>query len=501
MNKSIFAPTRFWYFVLLGVILVCGLVTRLYDLTDPPLDFASTRQLRSALIARGMYYPYLDDAPEWKQAIAEKQGKHSMIEPTILESIVAGTYHIVGGEYIWIARIYSSLFWILGGAALFFLVEELVSIDGAFIALMYYLFVPFGIVASRSFQPDPLLTALIIVSWWTFFKWYRSSTWKWALLAGLSAGAAMMVKSTAIFFLLFAFALLTLQKEGIKKLIRDKQVWLIIVLSGAPVLIYHIYGVFIVGSLGQQFQGRFFPQMLSDPGYYLQWKNAISSVTGHYLILIAALLGLILYFRKEKLWYILGIGFGYILYCFFFTYHITTHYYYHLPIIPLVGLLLAGFYDFFVKFFQHKVFSNLIRISFAVVLLIGVGGGYYLLHQEDYSYEPYYYNKVAGFVERDAKIVTISQDYGTRIAFYGWIVTKQWKSTGDRAYSALRGTIQEPFQEEFDSFTAGYDYFLITSINQFQKQVELYNHLYENYTIHEEGGGYIIFDLNPIIEQ
>ena len=496
MEKSILAPTRFWYIVLLAVILVCGLVTRLYDLTDPPLDFASTRQLRSALIARGMYYPNLDDAPEWKKEIAEKQGRHSMIEPTILESIVAGTYFIVGAEYIWIARIYSSIFWVLGGLALFFLVEELVSTDGAFLGLTYYLFVPFGIVASRSFQPDPLLTALIITSWWTFFKWYRSSTWNWALIAGLSAGAAMMVKSTAIFFLLFAFAFLVIQKDNIKNLIRDKQVWTILTLSGAPVLAYHIYGVFIVGSLGEQFQGRFFPQMLSDPRYYLQWKNAISSVAGHNLILIAAIIGLILYFRKEKLWYLLGIGFGYILYCLFFTYHITTHYYYHLPIIPLVGLLLAGFYEFFIKFFQHKVFSILLRVVFGLILLVGVSGGYYILRQEDYSNEPYYFSKVAGFVEWDAKIITLSQDYGNRIAFYGWIVPTQWKNTGDTAYDQLRGNESDPFPERFEEYTEGYDYFLITQLNQLEKQEDLFNHLNDNFTVHVEGGGYIIYDLN-----
>ncbi len=500
MKKSILAPTRFWYFILLAVILVCGLVTRLYDLTDPPLDFASTRQLRSALIARGMYYSTLEEAPEWKQIIAEKQGRHSMIEPTILESLVAGTYHIVGGEYIWIARIYSALFWVLGGAALFFLVEELVSTDGAFIALTYYLFVPFGIVASRSFQPDPLLTALIIFSWWTFFRWYRTSTWKWAILAGFFAGAAMIVKSTAVFFLLFAFALLVLKKEHIRKLIRNGQVWAILALSGIPVLAYHIYGVFIVGSLGEQFLGRFFPQMLSELSYYHKWKNAISAVSGHYLLLLAAILGLITYFRKEKLWYLLGIGFGYILYCFFFTYHITTHYYYHLPIIPLVGILLAGFYAFIVKYLKHKFFPVLIRIGLGCVLLLGVGGGYYILHEEDYSNVPYYFQKVASFVDHDSKVVTISQDYGTRIAFYGWVVTKQWKSTGDQAYSALRGAQRDPFHEEFESFTSGYDYFLITSINQFQKQEELYNHLHAKYTIHEEGGGYIIFDLNQFKE-
>ncbi len=32
------------------------------------------------------------------------------------------------------------------------------------------------------------------------------------------------------------------------------------------------------------------------------------------------------------------------------------------------------------------------------------------------------------------------------------------------------------------------------------KQEDLYNHLKDHYTIHEEGGGYIIFDLNQYKE-
>jgi hypothetical protein len=202
MSTTIFAPSKKMGMIVFLVILIFGMGVRLFDLTDPPLDFAATRQLRSALIARGLYYPQAENAEDWQREMAEKQGKHSMIEPTILETIVAVTYRIAGGEYVWIARIYSSFFWVLGGIALFFLVKDMVSTDGAYIALTYYLFVPFGIVASRSFQPDPLMTALIVLSWWTFYRWYRTSTWKWALLAGVSTGAAMMVKSTAVFFLL-----------------------------------------------------------------------------------------------------------------------------------------------------------------------------------------------------------------------------------------------------------------------------------------------------------
>jgi hypothetical protein len=495
MEKSILVPTKFWYVFLLSVILVCGLITRLFDLTDPPLDYASTRQLRSALIARGMYYPYSKNAPEWKRQVAVEQGEHSMIEPTVLERIVALTYRVIGGEYIWIARIYSSLFWVLGGIALFFLIEKLVSTDAAYFGLIYYLFAPHGIVASRAFQPDPLLTALIILSWWTFFSWYRSSSWKWAVLAGLSAGAAMFVKSTAVFFLIFAFSFLVLKKAPFSTLIRNKQVWTIVLLAGIPVIVYHVYGVFILGELTQQFQGRFFPELLLESQYYLKWKNALSSVSGHYLILGAALIGVIVYYRTEKLVYLLGILLGYFLYCFVFTYHITTHYYYHLPMIPVIGLMLAGLYEFLIKFFKNEIFTSLVRIGLILILILGIAGGYYKLQQEDYRTVPSYFIKVANFVEQGSRVITLSQDYGNRIGYYGWLIHEQWISRGDQAYDQLRGSAQDPFLEKFTEFTAGYDYFLVTSLNQLEKQEELSNHLNANFTIHAEGEGYIIYDL------
>jgi len=505
MNKltlptTIFAPSKKVGMIWLLIILVCGLSVRFFDLTDPPLDFAATRQLRSALIARGIYFPQAENVPEWQREMAEKQGSHSMIEPTILENIVAATYRIAGGEYVWIARIYSSIFWVLGGVALFFLVKEMVSTDGAYLALTYYLFVPFGIVASRSFQPDPLMTALIVISWWTFYRWYRTSTWKWALAAGVSAGAAMLVKSTAAFFLVFSFAVLVLRKEKIGQLIKDAQVWVIVILSSTPVLFYHLYGVFVVGSLGQQFQGRFFPEMLRELKYYLRWKNAVAAVTGHELILVAAILGLLFFVRKKELGFFLGIMFGYILYCLFFTYHITTHYYYHLPLIPLTAVLMAGFFEVLIKYFKSKALIPLARIGLGIILLIGMGGGYYMFQEDDYRNEPYYYNKVADFVGRESKVVVLSQDYGNRISYFGWIKPKPWKDGDNIDQSPHLNSEMDPFEEYFREYTAGFDYFVITRINEFHRQEQLHDLLYEKFDIFEEGGGYIIFNLNKELD-
>ena len=57
------------------VILLLGLAIRFYDLTDAPLDFHPTRQLYSALKARGMFYENLETVPEWQRDFAVHQWK------------------------------------------------------------------------------------------------------------------------------------------------------------------------------------------------------------------------------------------------------------------------------------------------------------------------------------------------------------------------------------------------------------------------------------------
>ena len=167
-NFSFFGRPSALLWVVLGVIFTLGLGIRLYDLTDPPLDFHSTRQLRSAIIARSLYYRSLPEPEDPREqrirdlAISQYT-PGALIEPLVFESVVAFTYRVIGSDPIWVARIYSSIFWIIGGIALYFLTSAMTNADGGVLAVAYYLFLPFGIIASRSFQPDPLMVLWIVV--------------------------------------------------------------------------------------------------------------------------------------------------------------------------------------------------------------------------------------------------------------------------------------------------------------------------------------------------
>ncbi len=500
-NGAIFAPTEIWRMVIVAIILASGFITRMFDLTDPPLDYAAARQLRSAMITRGIYYSTLDDVPEWQSEIARKQQNiHGKIEPEIIENITAVTYRIIGEEKVWIARIYSSLFWVLGGLALYSLTRHMVSDDGGVIALIYYLFAPFGLVASRTFQPDPLMTAMIITAWMSFFHWYRTSSWKWAILAGISAGAAMYVKSTSIFFLLFGMASVVITRKKILDTLKDFQVWVIALLSGIPVLAYLIYGILITGEMESQLKGRFFPQMWSDPNFYLQWENAISNVTGHYLILIIGLIGLILIRQKRDRLLLLFIWLGYLLYGFGFSYHISTHYYYTLPVIPLLALSIGEIADRIFNWFKKAKLTSLVWVGTSLLLVACMVGGYYLLNRKDFRHEPPYYQKVANFVEPEDKIVALSQDYGYRLSYFGWRVVFPWKGKEDLRYIELRDSEVDPFSERFSEYITDYDYFIITRMSEFRRQKELFNELNDYYPVLVEGGGYMIFDLRERLD-
>jgi hypothetical protein len=339
------------------------------------------------------------------------------------------------------------------------------------------------------------MSALIVAAWWTFYRWYKESSWKWALWSGLAAGAAMLVKSTAVFFLLGGMAVLVLIEQDFRQTITDIQVWAIALLAGVPVLTYHIYGVFIEGTLGQQFQGRFFPELLSTVDYYRKLLDTMGTVAGHKVLLLIGILGLSYYRSKIKLGFLVGIWIGYVMLCITFTYHSITHSYYHLPAIPLLAISISGAVEWF--FVRTKKIHTARFVPFALVLLIvlGLGGGYYLLGMGDYRHEPDFYRNVAGFIPEGSRSVVLSQDYGNRIAYYGWITPRPWKSPPSSTVDDPYPQDLDQFAEYFQEYVSGYDYFIVTQLQEFQKREYLSSLLRSEYPVFRQGGGYLIFDL------
>jgi hypothetical protein len=504
-NRSFFGRSRIFLGLVLFGLFALGAGIRLFDLTDQPLDFHPTRQLRSAIIARSLYYRELESAPEWQQARAAQQlAGYGLIEPLVFESTVALVYRVIGSDPVWVARLFAILFWMVGGAALYLLASEMTTPDGGVISLAYYLFLPFGIIASRSFQPDPLMVMLLLLALWRVYRWYRSPSWKTAILAGLLLGLAMFVKAVALFLLLPAVAALILASPGLRQAVRDPQVWAMAALAALPVIAYHIYGVYILGTMESQFEGRFFPQLWTDPSFYMRWFGQASGYAGYGAVL-AALLGPFLLTTPARRALGFGLWAGYFLLGMTFSYHITTHSYYHLPLIPVVALSLAPLAALALGPLVEIRPVWLVRAAVLGLLLAGAAGKAWEarleLAERDYRDEPAYWTEISEQLGVNSSVVGLTHDYGNRLAYYGWITPAVWLPSGHlENYRELRGGSPLVVQEWFAEITGDKDYFLVTLVNQLNRQPELNDLLYENFKVKAEGDGYVIFDLRDPIQ-
>jgi hypothetical protein len=502
-NTPFFAARGAWITALL-VILILGFAIRLYDLTDLPFDFHPTRQLLSLLKARGMYYQTLTDAPQEQRAIAVQQWRtRAAVEPEFFEHLVAFTYQFTG-EGLWVARVYSSSFWMIGAVFVFLLARDLTSVDGALASTAFYVFLPYGVHASRSFQPDPLMVMLIILFWWAVVKWSLTLNpsptgrgagvrgWVFAILAGLFGGFAIFIKFVAAFFIIGGGLGAALGRESLRETVRRPQVYVMSALGILPGAAYMIYGVWIAGFLGQQFSGRFIPSLFLRPSYYLGWVGMLNLVIGG-VTLMLALLGLF-YLQKEALRFMLGLWAGYALFGLYFNYHISSHDYYSLPLIPIVAISLAPLAEFI---FARLNTSSLTKSAVTLILLFGLFASLWNTRAEmksvDYRPEAAMWAQISEIVGEE-NLAGLTQDYGQRLAYWGWKNLIAWPTSGDLAYhNDLRGG-QLDFENQFDTLALKKDLFIVTDFDELDRQPLLKEKL-SKYPVFAEDTGYVIYDL------
>ncbi len=500
--------TRWLEGTLFVLLLGLGLVLRMLQLTTPPLDFHPTRQLRSAIIARGMYYQSLPDAdPRLREIALNTWATMERYEPPILERIVASTYRVLGSEQLWVARLYSSLFWIIGGAALYALVRRMLSAGSALFSLGFYLTLPWGVIASRAFQPDPWMVMWILLAAYALYRWSENafSSWRWTVLAGLFSGLAMLIKAYA-FYPVAAMALFLLLAQSfepgplakkIKGVLFRPQVWVYAALSGILPAVYY----FGLGDRSASFASFWilsFSGLLRESKFYLRWLELIHGIMD-VAVLFAAILGAFLFARRGRA-IVLGLWFGYFLIGITFPFQIYTHDYYSLMLVPIAALSLAPLAEAVLA--RLRAQSILLKTAFLIALL-AVGGYYAWVARSQVTVTGYYHSETAPWQEmgqdlpQTGGIIALTHDYGNRLKYYGWrTVARLWPAQGDLELAAAAGETRiGSFAPYFKEQTAGMDYFLVTLFGDLDNQPDLKAMLYDHYPIFQQGDGYVLFDL------
>lgn len=478
------------------VLFVLAVGIRFYDLTDLPLDFAPTRQLFSAIKARGMYFsllPYADTDTHARIAVQQWQATQ-VIEPPIIEGLTAVTY-LIFGEHLWIARVYSILFWILAGIPVLLLARKISGWTGSVFALGFYFLLPYASIASRVFQPDPLMVCLMLFGVWATYNWIESKQWNWAIAAGSFNGLALLVKNVSIFPIFFSILALLLV-NGIKFHLKDNKTWAVAALSLFPTALYTLYGVFAAGFLGEQFAFRFFPNLWLDPVFYLRWKNMVDGVVG-FAPFFLALIGIwITSGSARKL--LFGLWIGYVLYGLTFAYHITSHDYYQLFLIPIVALSLAPVAELIAARIELSQQRIVTKIFLAVLLSALVGILLWTVRVDlariNYRQDISFWQNLGQVLGDPEPVLTISQDYGYRLAYWGWQDVEAWLDDAELNLRALDGR-QIDILDKFKEKVAGKKYIVVTQMSKLDDQPEIKQFILENYPVFAEGDDYVIYSV------
>ncbi len=491
MKSSQLSQTRNWFTSLI-ILLALGGLLRLIDVTDPPLDFHSSRQLRNSLVARDIYYSLLPSATteqrELASSFANSVGRY---EPPVIESIVALSYFVAGGETIVVARIWEVFFWLLAGIALFDLMRRTTSPWAALIGLAYYLVLPFSVQASRSFQPDPLMTSAFVAGIYFLYRWSEEQTWKWAILAGLFLGFATFVKIVIAFFAGGAAIALVLFTLG-KDFWRSKQVWVMAVLMIAPALVFYIL-------LNQSRSTEYFfgwtvelIKLIGSTDFYTKWLAFLGNLFGLTIIFLS--IGGSLLAPPRLRWLLVSLWIGYLLYGLTLPFQMYTHSYYHIQLIPIVALGLAVVANPLIE--SVAVQSQVGRVGFIALVIVVIGFQAWVsrsvLVAEDFHVEAPFWRNVGNAIPADAKVIGLTQDYGYRLMYFGWRKVTLWPYVTELA-EVRSGQVD--FADRFDELTAGKDYFLVTSFGQLDKQLSL-KKILDEYPIAIQGDGYALYDLN-----
>lgn len=485
------------FLLLAAALLLLGLGLRFIDLTDAPFDFSPTRQLRAAIITRGIYYLNLPEATDAQRTTAVAlQDAIVDYEPSIFETLVAFTWRATGVTELWVARIYSILFWGGAAAAVAAAARRLATAGGALVALAYMLFLPFAVIASRSFQPEPLMVMFLSLAIWAALAWSEEKTWKYALLAGLFGGLAALVKLFAAYMVAGLMVALVWQALGLRAAFKNRQVWAMTALMLVPNLLVYFFGR--VEFAGGYFSAWFLSLagMLLTPEFYIRWALWLGQLVGLAFVFLA-LFGVALA-RGNGRAALLGLWLGYGLYGLSVPHQTITHDYYHLQLVPLIALSLAPLAAAVLMPLasQPRAWQAMAAaVAIAALALPGWLARSQLL-AVDYRKDPEYWVAVGARLPQGSKVVALTQQYGYPLSYYGWKRVNLWPVTGELALAEARGVDERPFDTQWAQYTEGMDLFLVTTYNQLERQPELRDRLYTGYEIFEERpGAYIIFDL------
>lgn len=471
------------------------------------IDFAPLRQLRSAIIARGYYYHNNPAISPWENTVSQAQReRENFLEPPVMEHLAAAAYRAVGHEHFWIPRLFSCLWWLLGGCFVWRLASRISLPNVPLIATAVYLLVPFGAVASRSFQPDPLGVMACLGSVLLLVRYDERPTF-WRLIgAAIVSGFTMFIKAPFLFYILGAFIGIVLRRRGIKGMLIAWHTYAFFLLTGLVGVLYYAYGLHQGWAIHGQILSSFLPHLWLKPTFWAGWLAQLQIVVG-FPFLFCGLVGtfFLRYGKIKSL--LLGLWGGYLFSSLITTYHTSTHDYYHLPVIPLVAFGTASLLSMVMTHARQWGFTPSRQfLLVGIALALGVASDGLKIFQVNFDRHGRWQKnerqiapEIGELVHHTTKAAYLSISEGYPLRYFGKLTGGQLIVRNEALEKYLEKKPELVVEEFLSAENLGFEpeYFIVTELLEFKRKPQLMEYLDSHFPLIAQKPDYLIYDLQP----
>ncbi len=458
-----------WMLLALIVLFILAGLFRLKDKAAPGI--LVEREFTSAIIARDFYFERNPAIAPWRQAIADiTSDRQPVLEPPLTEFLVSLAYRISGRENYLYSRYLTGGFWLIGGIFMFLVARRLLPAAGAVFATGFYLLAPAGILVSRSFQPDALMMMMFLASLYLVLRYFDAPGLTSAALAGLVAGVTLLLRPLVLFAILGAFTALALQRRWSWRALVEKPALIFYAISIAIPAAYYGYGILVADFMRWKVASSFRPDLFLRFEFWREWLLVGVNEMGLAAVL-AAVLGFFLVRDTRARALLFGLALGYFVFGLAFTFHIHTHGYYHVQLIPAIGIGAAGLMTATVRIIHQsapRMWWLPVGASLALMMVFAWQGVREHLYQEVFE-SPQVAEEIGEIVHHSPNTVFVAYHYGLALEYYGEFSGAFWPKSITSSFYRQSKEQEKSIQERITSLGFSPEYFVITNFPEYQR--------------------------------
>jgi hypothetical protein len=463
--------------ILLALLMIAALAIRTPQLDQPIVRFHPTRHYRSAILARACYYDHARGIAGSAKAVADaNRAMQPVGEPQVMEWLACAAYLAAGREDVMIPRLIAVIAWVVGAFPVWVIASRIGSPLGAAIAVALYLFLPYGIVASRNFQPDGLMTLASLWAIVALLRYHDDPRGSRLVTAALLVGVAGLIKPMSVFLTVPAIlaAAGTPNKSTTSAESTVGRVCALIAGGLLPPVVYYGFEALTGTLVRDQMRMRFEPHLMATAFF---WRGLATMAARVETLPLLAVWAMAMYVAADRLGrrLLAALLAGYAAFAIAFTYHMPTHDYYHLPYLAVAAIGMAAFVARLEGFFNARASAWRAYALCAALAVLGSLAAWPRLRLDDAAMFMQMYQEIGALTEHDTRALFLDKEYGYALMYHGELSGDSWPNRDDLAAEAIDGRPTVDAETRFARDYADWapNYFIVTDLSSLAASPDL----------------------------